>query len=264
MKNRFLCLLFLGALLTSCNTSKNIVYFQDVAVNQPEVIEASKDISVQPKDQISIMVSSKDPQLAALFNLTRVQYRAGTSDLRGGNSNGEVSGYTLDDKGSIDFPVLGSLSIAGMTKSQIAALIKQKLMEENLVNDPVVTVEFMNLYFSVLGEVKAPGKYSITKDQISLLEAISVAGDLTIYGKRDAIFVIREEKGERITHWVDIRSKDFFHSPVYYLKQNDVVYVQPNKVRAGQSTLNENSVKSVGLWISIGSFLSSLGVLLFK
>lgn len=264
MKKRFLYLLFLGALLTSCNTSKEIVYFQDVAVNQPEVIEASKDISVQPKDQISIMVSSKDPQLAALFNLTRVQYRAGTSDLRGGNSSGEVSGYTLDDKGAIDFPVLGSLSIAGMTKSQIAALIKQKLMEENLVNDPVVTVEFMNLYFSVLGEVKAPGKYSITKDQISLLEAISMAGDLTIYGKRDAIFVIREEKGERITHWVDIRSKKFFHSPVYYLKQNDVVYVQPNKVRAGQSTLNENSVKSVGLWISIGSFLSSLGVLLFK
>lgn len=118
--------------------------------------------------------------------------------------------------------------------------------------------------FSVLGEVKTPGKYSITKDQISLLEAISMAGDLTIYGKRDAIFVIREENGERVTHWVDIRSKDIFTSPVYYLKQNDVVYVQPNKVRAGQSTINENNVKSVSLWISIGSFLTSLGVLLFK
>ena len=137
-------------------------------------------------------------------------------------------------------------------------------MEEDLVKDPVVTVEFMNLYFSVLGEVKTPGKYSITKDHISLLEAISMAGDLTIYGKRDAIFVIREENGERVTHWVDIRSKDIFTSPVYYLKQNDVVYVQPNKVRAGQSTINENNVKSVSLWISIGSFLTSLGVLLFK
>lgn len=153
---------------------------------------------------------------------------------------------------------------AGMTKSQIATLVKKRLMEENLVNDPVVTVEFMNLYFSVLGEVKTPGKYAITKDQITLLEAISMAGDLSIYGKRDAIFVIREENGERVTHWVDIRSKDMFNSPVYYLKQNDVVYVQPNKVRAGQSTINENSVKSVSLWISIGSLLSSLGVLLFK
>lgn len=122
----------------------------------------------------------------------------------------------------------------------------------------------MNLYFSVLGEVKSPGKYDITKDRISLLEALSMAGDLTIYGKRDAIYVIREENGERVTYRVDIRSREFFRSPVYNLKQNDVVYVQPNKVRAGQSTINENSVKSVSLWISIGSFISSLGVLLFK
>ena len=151
-----------------------------------------------------------------------------------------------------------------MTKSQIAALVKQKLIDENLVKDPVVTVEFMNLYFSVLGEVKSPGKYSITKDQITLLEAISMAGDLSIYGKRNAVFVIREENGERVTHWADLRSKDVFNSPVYYLKQNDVIYVQPNKVRAGQSTLNENSVKSVSMWITIASFLTSLGVLIFK
>lgn len=104
----------------------------------------------------------------------------------------------------------------------------------------------------------------LQKIRLPFLEAISMAGDLSIYGKRDAIFVIREENGERVTHWVDIRSKDLFNSPVYYLKQNDVVYVQPNKVRAGQSTINENSVKSVSLWISIGSLLSSLGVLLFK
>ena len=264
MKKRFLTLLLGIVLLTSCNTSKEIIYFQDIVVNQPETISGARDITVQPKDQISIMVSSKDPQLAALFNLTRVQYRAGSTDLRTGSNNGEISGYTLDDKGDIDFPIIGTLHIAGMTKSQIAALVKKRLMEEILVYDPVVTVEFMNLYFSVLGEVKTPGKYAITKDQITLLEAISMAGDLSIYGKRDAIFVIREENGERVTHWVDIRSKDLFNSPVYYLKQNDVVYVQPYKVRAGQGAIRENSVKSVSLWISIGSFLSSLGVLLFK
>ncbi len=260
MKYPLLSLLFSLALLSSCNTSKEIIYFQDVQVNNPEAVAPPKDITVQPKDQISIVVSSKDPELAALFNLTR----GSTGQNGGGNSGGEASGYTLDDKGAIDFPVLGSLTVADMTRSQIAALVKQRLKEENLVNDPVVTVEFMNLSFSVLGEVKTPGKYSISKDYITLLEAISMAGDLTIYGKRDAIFVIREEKGERVTHWVDLRSCDLFKSPVYYLKQNDVVYVQPNKVRAGQSTLNENSVKSVGLWISIGSFLTSLGVLLFK
>lgn len=263
MKNVFVGLLFAVSLLASCDTSKKIVYMQDVAVNEPETITGVKDITVQSKDQISIIVSSKDPQLAALFNLTKVQYRAGYSDLRG-NYNGEISGYTLDDNGDIDFPVIGILHIAGMTKSEIAKLIKKKLIEENLVNDPVVTVEFMNLYFSVLGEVKTPGKYAISKDRVTLLEAISMAGDLTIYGKRDAVFIVREEGGQRVVHWVDLRNKDFFNSPVYYLKQNDVVYVQPNKVRAGQSTINENNVKSVGLWVSVASFLTSLGVLVFK
>jgi polysaccharide export outer membrane protein len=250
-------------LLASCHTSEKILYFQNVAINQAEKIEGARDIVLQPKDQISIVISSKDPQLAALFNLTRVQHRAGFTSLTDSN-NGEVSGYTLDDNGNIDFPVLGELHVSGMTKSEISAFIKKRLKEENLVNDPVVTVDFMNLYFSVLGEVKTPGKYTISKDQITLLEAISMAGDLTIYGKRDAIYVIREENGERTTYSVDLRNKDMFKSPVYYLKQNDVVYVQPNAVRAGQSSLNENNVKSVGLWVSIASFLTSLGVLLFK
>ena len=259
---KILLMAMLALALASCNTSKKIVYFQDIQVNRPEAITEARDITVQPKDQISILVSSKDPQLAALFNLPRVQYRVGGTDAQ--STNGDVSGYTLDTEGYIDFPVLGRLYVAGMTKSEIASFIKKRLMDENLINDPVVTVEFMNLYYSILGEVNNPGKYMITKDQITLLEALSMAGDLTIYGKRDAIFVVREEDGQRVTHWVDLRTQDLFHSPVYYLKQNDVIYVQPNKVRAGQSTINENSVKSVSLWISIASFLSSLGVLLFK
>ena len=263
MKKNLLCLVLLVMTLASCNTSEKILYFQDIVVNRPEVIEATRDITLQPMDQISILVSSKDPELAALFNLSRAQYRVGNG-AGINNYNGEMSGYTIDELGEIDFPVLGKLHVSGMTKSEVAAMVKKRLMDESLVNDPVVTVEFMNLYFSVLGEVSRAGKYSITKDQITILEAIAMAGDLTIYGKRDGIFVIREENGERVTHWVDIRSKDIFKSPVYFLKQNDVIYVQPNTVRAGQSTINENSVKSVGLWISIASFLTSLGVLLFK
>lgn len=259
---KILLMAMLALALASCNTSKKIVYFQDIQVNRPEAITEARDITVQPKDQISILVSSKDPQLAALFNLPRAQYQIGSESSE--SSSGQISGYTLDTEGYIDFPVLGRLYVAGMTKSEIASFIKKRLMDENLINDPVVTVEFMNLYYSILGEVNSPGKYMITKDQITLLEALSMAGDLTIYGKRDAVFVVREEDGQRVTHWVDLRTQDLFHSPVYYLKQNDVIYVQPNKVRAGQSTINENSVKSVSLWISIASFLSSLGVLLFK
>ena len=127
MKKHLLYLLFSLALLTSCNTSKEIIYFQDVQVNSPEAIAPPQDITVQPKDQISIIVSSKDPELAALFNLARVQYRVGSKDPNSGNNNGEISGYTLDDKGNIDFPILGELTVTGMTRSQIAALIKQRL-----------------------------------------------------------------------------------------------------------------------------------------
>lgn len=236
---------------------------QDIEVNQLEKIEAVADITVQPRDMISIVVSSKDPQLAALFNLSRVNYQVGSSSLNQSQS-GQISGYTVDDEGNIDFPILGVLHIAGLTKKQIASSIKTRIIEEDLIKDAIVTVEFMNLHISVLGEVQRPGTYSIERDQINLLEALSMAGDLTIYGKRDAVFIIREEDDSRITHWVDLRSKDIFQSPAYYLKQNDIIYVQPNTVRAGQSTINENNVKSVSLWISIASFLTSLGVLLFK
>ena len=113
-------------------------------------------------------------------------------------------------------------------------------------------------------QVTNPGTYTINSDKVTVLEAIAMAKDLTIFGERDHVYVIREENGQRKSYQLDLRSADIFKSPAYYLKQNDVVYVQPNKVRAGQSTINENSVKSVGLWISIASFLTSLGVLLFK
>ena len=257
MKKQVFAWLFSAVMLGSCNTSEKILYLQDMAVNQPEVIQAAQDITVQPLDQLSISVFSKEPQLAALFNLSR-------SMNGGGGGTNERLGYTIDSQGNIDFPVLGTLHVEGKTKNQIARLIKQRLIDENLVKDPIVTVEFMNLSFSVLGEVSSPGKYDITKDRISLLEALSMAGDLTIHGKRDNIYVIREEGGERVTRRVDIRSKELFDSPVFYLKQNDVVYVQPNKVRAGQSTINENNLKSVSMWMGISSFLISLGVLLFK
>jgi polysaccharide export outer membrane protein len=250
-------------LLISCNTSKKILYFQNIPVNQAETVHNMRDITVQPQDQISIIVNSKDPQLATLFNLAKVQNRIGSTST-GNDNNGEISGYTLDDKGNIDFPVLGTIHIGGMTRAEIAAYIKKQLIDQKLLNDPVVTVDFMNLYFSILGEVKAPGKFTIHNDQVTLLEALSMAGDLTIYGKRDGIYVIREEKGKRIVYKTDIRDKSLFTSPVYYLKQNDVVYVEPNAVRAGQSTINDNNVKSVSLWVSLASFFTSLGVLLFK
>lgn len=175
-----------------------------------------------------------------------------------------MSGYTLDSKGEIDFPIIGRIKIGGLTRSEVAQKIKNKIIESKMVKDLVVTVEFLNLYFSAVGEVKKPGKYAITRDRISLLEGLAMAGDLNIMGRRDAIYVIREENGQRVSHEVDIRKKELFESPVYYLRQNDVIYVVPNEVRAGQSTLNDNTLLSTSFFLRSGSFLTSLGYLLFK
>ncbi len=255
---KLLVLAICAVLLSSCKTQEKILYFQDVQLNKNEPVVGSRDIRLQPKDQISIIVNSKDPQLAALFNLATSSNQVGSA---GGLTTGQakVSGYTLDDKGEIDFPVFGKLKIGGMTKAEVAEHVKTSLIEANLINDPVVTVEFMNLYVTVLGEVNSPGKYMISKDQITLLEALSMAGDLSIYGIREGIYVIREENGQRITYKTDIRSKNLFASPAYFLKQNDVIYVEPNKTKTKNSRIgNATSI----VFSVIGVFFSAVNIVM--
>lgn len=250
-------------LLSSCNTSKKILYFQDIPINQSISIDNASDIVIAPKDLISIVVSSKDAQLATLFNLPRVSFLTANPQLTE-DLNRQTLGYVVDMNGNIDFPVLGSLKVGGLSRIQLSAMIKERLLTDNQIKDPVVTVDFLNLKVSVLGEVKNPGKYGIDRDQITILEAISMAGDLTIHGKRDGVFVIREKEGHRTTFKIDLRSSDLFSSQAYYLQQNDVVYIEPNSARAGQSTINENSLKSVSLWMSVSSLVVTLAVLIFK
>lgn len=259
-KSPLLPILLFLLLVSSCKTSEKILYMQDAPINQPMPVQEEKYITIRPLDVISIVVSSKDPQLAALFNLPRVAYEAGQA----GNMPGgyRLSNYTVGEDGMIDFPVLGEIEARGKTRRQLAAYIKNELISRDLIKDPVVTIDYVNLKISVLGEVRSPGRYNVDRDQITLMDAISIAGDLTIYGKRDGVMVIREDESKRTTYKVDLRSSSLFDSPVYYLRQNDIVYVEPNTVRAGQSTINENSVKSVSLWITMGSFLSSLAVLI--
>ena len=258
-------LFYVVALLCLCscgNTLQEVTYFQDLPFNSSQDIDSVGVIKIEPDDQISIMVSCKDPELSMLFNLVTVQNRVGSNNAYSGNNY--LSYYTIDKDGYIDFPVLGKVHVAGMSRQQVAMEIKDRLDKSGQASNPVVTVEFANLTFSVLGEIKSAGKYSITKNRTTILDAISMAGDLNITGLRGPIYVIREEKGKRITYPVDLRSQDLFKSPVYYIKQNDVIYVRPNKMRAGQSTINENTFSSVGFWMSVGSFLMSMGVLIFK
>ena len=257
----YACLPALLLATASCSTYKKINYLQDVVPDKAERIAINKGILIQPKDMISIVVSSRNPELALMFNLPVISYQAG-SEVVSGQGSQRLLGYVVDNDGNIDFPVLGLIKAAGMTRWELANEIKSMIIEQNYIKDPVVTVEFMNFKISVMGEVTAPGTYTIEGDKITLLQALSLAKDLTIFGRRDNVSVIREQDGERVIYQVDLRSVSLFESPAYYLQQNDIVYVEPNKVRAGQSTINENNVKSVSLWVSVGSFLTSLAVLI--
>ena len=176
-----------------------------------------------------------------------------------------MSGYTINKDGNIDFPVLGHIHVAGMTREEIASYIKEELVSKNLVKDPVVTVEFMNLTVSVLGEVATPGRFNIDKDRLTLLDALSMAGDLTVYGKRENVLVQREENGKKTLYQVNLNSGyDLYASPVYYLQQNDIVYVEPNSMKARQATVNGNNVRSASFWMSLASLLTTITVLIVK
>jgi polysaccharide export outer membrane protein len=255
-------LFFLCLLLFSCDTSKKIVYLQDSVDGVSIKTDANAGIVIQPKDMLSIVVSSKTPELAASFNLPVISHQAGSEIM--GTGSLRLLGYVVDNDGNINFPALGKLKVTGLTRWQLSDMIKQRLIDDGQLKDPIITTEFMNFRISVIGEVGSPGTYNITGDRITLFEAISMAKDLTIYGRRDNVSVTREKNNEQTTYKVDLRSKEVYNSPVYYLQQNDIVYVEPNRVRAGQSTINENNFKSVSLWLSLASFITTLTVLVVK
>lgn len=254
--------------VTSCSTSSKITYFQDLRPGESEqLVVAATEIKVRPGDKLSIIVNSRDPQLTQLFNLPYITQQIGRISTSAGSGTAAqgISGYTVDEEGQIDFPVLGRIEIAGKNREEITAFIKSQLIDKNLVKDPVVTVEYMNLSVSVLGEVVNPGRYSIDRDKVTLLDAISMAGDLTIYGKREKVLVLREENGVQRVYGVNLcLAEHLYTSPVYYLQQNDVVYVEPNNVRARQATVNGNNVRSTSFWISLASLLTTIAVLVFK
>jgi polysaccharide export outer membrane protein len=214
------------------------------------------ELTIQPQDMLSIVVSDKESELALPFNLI-IPGMSGT----GGQQS--LLNYTVNKDGDIDFPVLGKLHVEGLTRNQLEQLVKEKIISEGYIKAPIVTVQFMNFRVTVNGEVASPGVYKIENDHITLFDALSMAGDLTIYGQRDNVKVVRENNGERAVYEVDLRAANVFDSPVYYLQQNDIIYVTPNGYRANQ-TNNAGQVQQTGMWISIASFLMSVAVLMFK
>ena len=261
------------ALLASCGTPKNIAYFQDVyndTVLNPDPV---KPIRIKTSDQISVIVNALDGQVAAMFNLPYYNRRIGeaqtlTSTAGTGTSltsANVVSGYTVDTGGNIDFPVIGKIKVAGLTREEAEDHIKDLLIESKQIKDPVVTVEFMNLGFSVLGEVSRPGRFKIDRDYFSILDAISLAGDLTINGQRENITVIRHEGEKEHIYKVNILNiRQLYSSPAFYIQQGDIIYVTPNDRRRRDSTINGNNVRSSSFWLSFGSLLTSVAVLVLR
>lgn len=246
--------------IVSCGPVKDITYFQNKVVNEPEAIDKHAGIVIQPKDMLSIVVSSRNPELVAMFNLATVNYQIGSDNGSGGQQ--KILGYVVDNDGYIDFPVLGPIDVAGLTRWELAELIKNKLIKEGLLSDAVVTVEFMNFKVSVIGEVNAPGTFTLNNDKVTILQAISLARDLTIFGMRENVCVIRESEGERTIYEINLCDVSMFNSPAYYLQQNDVIYVQPSEIKARQSTVDDKSLRLTSIALSSGSLLLTIASLI--
>lgn len=256
-------------LMASCTTPKNITYFPEL--NTGSIIQAEKyiDIRIKPEDKLSIVVSTQDPALSYLFNLVTTQNNINATTQGGmvGNTptggNGQVSYYTVDPFGDINFPVIGKINISGLSRYQVAEKITEELTKRNLVKDPIVTVEFANARIAVLGEVKSPGLYTFNDDHLTIIDAIANAGDLTINGMRDNILVMRNiGNGKQESYRVNLLNmKELASSPVYYLQQDDVIYVEPNAKVKRETTPNGNSPFTPSFWISMGSVAVTIATL---
>ncbi len=262
-KMRFLAVAFVALLVASCSTPKDVVYFQDLSYGQVVEAENVLDIRVKPEDKLSIIVNAQDPSLSSLFNLIQTSNRiqsttSATSqvgEMGTAGGGGQISYYTVNPQGDINFPVLGELHIAGMTRYEVAEYIRERLMGDDLVKDPIVTVEFANTGVTVLGEVGSPGRYEFNKDRMTILDAIAMAGDLTINGQRENLMVLRPDGvGKQQAYFIDLTdTRNVYSSPVFYLQQDDVVYVAPNKKKIRETTPNGNSPFTPSFWITMGS-----------
>lgn len=253
-----ICLAAVAVLAAGCAGVKEITYFQD-ANDTPEIVQSPvQTLRVGVSDKLFIIVHSKNPELAAIFNLpVSTRQVGGLGESYSGYN--QVASYTVDSKGNIDFPVLGTIHVGGLTREEVAATIKDMIISSDYIKDAVVIVEFSNLNISVLGEVARPGRYPLDKDRITVLDAIAKAGDLTINGRRTDVLVYREENGVQKVYHIDLTSgESIFTSPVYYLRQDDVIYVEPNEMRKRASTVNGNNILSAPFWVSMGSFLVSV------
>ena len=262
LNKRNLWLLLLPFLLAGCQSYKKVPYFQNVeVVNEVEQQEKLYDAKIMPKDLLTIVVSCTNPELAIPFNLT-VASNAGIAVSTSSyvTTQPVLQPYLVDNEGNINFPVLGELKLGGLTKREAEQLIIDKL-KPYMKETPIVTVRMVNYKISVIGEVTRPGTFTISNEKVNLLEALAMAGDMTVYGLRNDIKLIREDaNGKQEIIPLDLNKAETILSPYYWLQQNDIVYVTPNKAKARNSDIGN----STSLWFSATSILISIASLLYN
>ncbi|WPP52911.1 polysaccharide biosynthesis/export family protein [Catalinimonas niigatensis] len=251
--NSYLLLLFI--VLTACS-KRNLTYFSNLPENSvyTETISNVIEPQIQPDDLLSITVSTLNPESNLLFN-------SGVLTTIGSNNNsGTVSklndGYLVDKNGAVNFPILGKVVLAGLTMEEATEKMTDRLQSE--VKNPIVNIRLLNFRITVIGEVSRPSTFTVPTQKISIIEALGLAGDLTVYGRRENVLLIREKEGVRSTLRLDLNNKDVLSSPYFYLQQNDIVYVEPVKAKAEQTNLTRTYV-SFTL-----SVMSVITVILFR
>lgn len=227
-----LVVLILG--FSSCTSSSSIIYLQDANSSQSDNTKIEYEPKLQPDDLLSIIVSAENPESTVPFNLPQIQgnYDTGTNQYG-------IKSYLIDNDGKIDFPVIGKIQLGGLARREANNKMVQLVSE--YIKNPGINLRILNFKFSVLGEVAHPGTFTIDSERITLLEALGKAGDLTIYGKRSDIMLIRENNGIKTYHKIDITKSDFVNSPYYYLSQNDVIVVNPNRTKINASVVGPNT-----------------------
>lgn len=257
LKMKFLMGAMILCSLSSCISGKKITYFQDLDQLNLDVETAKSSLRIKPDDLLTISVAARNIESVQVFNLPVIGMPSQGDPTRVGGTP-QLQTFLVDSEGNIEFPILGKVHVLGLNRQELSALLKEKI--EPYVENPIVNVRIVNFQVTVLGEVNQPGTYSIPDEYLSLNKALGFAGDLTIYGKRENVLIIREENGEKTYNYLDLTSSSSLQSPFYYLQQNDVVYVEPNNAQKQSAAYNRNA----SVYISIASVLISLAILITR
>lgn len=266
-KYAYLGMLMVLLLMTSCINTKKMVVLENMSDVGYYPMDSLLEIKIQRDDRLSILVTSKNSELALPFNMAgeSVQMSAsGEMTVVGYNGTRGVQslGYLVDVDGNIMFPILGELKVSGLTRKEVGEMIQDRLIADGYISDPIVYVELQNLRITIMGEVNGQGVQNVTNARVTLLEAITKAGGLTSNADLKNVSVIREENNERKMYTLDVRSTDILNSPCFYLQQNDVVYVHPKYAR---STVKEDrTLQFYSLLTGLISFIASMAVLIYK